>query len=125
MCIRDSYFLGGDVRAVGQNVVGHGTGLITKVIVIDGESGHTAAVADTLLASDYGYFGGENHIGDQFGVGSGGVVGGDVDHIRSVAGTLRNCSHIVRVGERETLTGIPHFREVALDGVHQIGRAHV
>ena len=60
---------------------------------------------------------GHHHVGDGLGVGGGGVVGGDVDDVGVVGGSLGHGGDVVRVGEGVAGNGVALLRQVALNDV--------
>ena len=116
---------GGNVRALGQDLDGHLAGGVAKVVVADGQGGNAAAAADALLAGDSGNLGGQQHVGDGFGVGSGGVVSGDVDDVGSVSGGLCHRGDIVGVGEGKAAYGEAHIGQVALHDIALVYRVRL
>ena len=84
---------GGDIGALGEDLEGHLAGYLAELEVVYGESGDAAAGAEVALTGDNGDPGGENDIGYALGVGGGGVVGGDVDDVGTVAGGLSYGGH--------------------------------
>ena len=93
----------GDVGLAGQDLGGHLTGGHAEVIVADGEGRDAAALADALFAADGRHARGNENVCDGLGVGSGGVIGGDVDNVGVVGSGLRDGSDVVGVGKGKFL----------------------
>ena len=108
---------GGDIGAIGQDLGSHLTSLVAQVVVADGQGGNTAALADAFLTGDNGDFLRDDHIGDGLGVGSSGVIGGDVDHVRGSSSGLGDRGDIVGIGESVAGGLDAHLIEVALDDI--------
>ena len=88
-----------DTSASPVRIWTHLTGDTAQLLIADGEGGHAAAGADARLAAYHGHPGGDDHIGDGFGVVGRRVVGGDIDHIGAVTGRLGHGGEVVHVGE--------------------------
>ena len=95
----------GDVGLAGQDLGGHLTGGHAEVIVADGEGRDAAALADALFAADGRHARGNENVCDGLGVGSGGVVGRDVDDVGEISSLLGDGGNVVAVGEGEFLAG--------------------
>ena len=108
----------GHVRLAGEDLDSHLTGDTAQLLIADGEGGHAAAGADARLAAYHGHPGGDDYIGDGFGVVGRRVVGGDIDHIGAITGGLGHGGEVVHVGEGVLGTGVAHLLQIALDGLH-------
>src|SRR5574344_1964948 len=111
---------GGDIRLAGEHLGSHLTGGIAQIVVADGQGGHTAAAADALFTGDDRHLGRQHHVGNGLGVGSSGVIGGDVDHIGIVTGLLGPGSNVVGVGEGILGAGETGILQVTLDHIHLV-----
>ena len=96
---------GGDVRAVDQNLVSHLAAGSADVVVADGDGSQAAAGAHTLLTADHGDAGRLADTADNGHIGSGSVVGGDVQGVSTLHGSGGNRLDVVGVGEGEDLGG--------------------
>ena len=70
-----------------EDLGGHLTGDKAQIIVGDGQRHTAAAGAEVLLTRDHGDLLLQNHVVNELGVGGGGVVGGDVEHVALGAAT--------------------------------------
>ena len=93
---------------------------MAQVVVADGQGGHAAAGADALLTGEDGLLGRAADAVHDAGVGSDGVVGGDIQSVVLVSGLLADGRQVVGVGESVLGRGDALGLQILLDLVHLI-----
>ena len=111
---------GGDIGLTSQDLGSHLTGGVAQIVVADGQGRHAAAGADALLTGEHGLLGRAADAVDDAGVGSTGVVGGDIHCIVFVGSLLADRSQIVGIRESVLGGGNALGLKVLLDLVHLI-----